>query len=79
MEQLQLDFDAAAEPVEICEHRHWREDIKRVWCSKHEAWTLCHVFLWGEEVGCAWDEPDNSPEACKRRVEWLKTHKEVLE
>ena len=74
MKQLAIEFGCQL-PL-VCEHRHWVPAIDRVWCDKGAGvWTMCGTLLCGEIVGCAYDEPDNSPEACARRVEWLRDHK----
>lgn len=73
MEQLAINF--GQEKALVCEHRRWVESLGRVWCARHDVWTLCHVPFCGELLGCAYDEPDNSPEACARRVRWLQDHK----
>ena len=76
IEQLQLDLLLEPGPLS-CEHRHYNETINRVWCSKGAGvWTACGLPFCGELAGCAYEEPDNSPEACQRRLEWLRTHKE---
>lgn len=44
----------------------------KTWCALHEAWTECQEGHWGEPPRCAWDEPDNSPEAVERRRAYLR-------
>lgn len=72
MEQLCIEFEQG--PLS-CEHRHFVPIVGRVWCDLHDVWTLCHVPFCGEMLGCAYDEPDNSQEACARRLQWLRDHK----
>lgn len=48
----------------------------KTWCAQHETWTECQVGHWGEPPMCAWDEPDNSPEACERRRAFLRAEKD---
>lgn len=36
--------------------------------------VICSVGLFGDAPRCAWVEPDNSKEACARRVAWAKEH-----
>lgn len=75
MEQLALDLWATTTGPLACEHRHLSETINRVWCSKGAGfWTTCGLPFCGELAGCAYEEPDNSPEACQRRLVWLRTH-----
>lgn len=42
----------------------------KTFCSLHNTWTECGEEHWGEPPMCAYDEPDNSPEACARRIAW---------
>lgn len=41
-----------------------------IFCAAHECWTECQTSHWGEPPMCAYNEPDNSPEACERRKAW---------
>lgn len=45
-------------------------------CTKNGGRTcvICSVGLFGDPPQCAWDELDNSKEACARRVAWAKEH-----
>lgn len=72
-EQLAIDF--GREKALVCGHRHYDTTIARVWCDLHDVWTACGLPICGEVAGCTYEEPDNSPEACARRVEWLRDHK----
>ena len=56
-----------------CPHagRIW-EEFDRIWCERGEFWTDCQKEHWGEPPQCAFDPPDNSPEAKARRVAWCK-------
>lgn len=73
MDQMQLVF----EPWPLCcEHRRYEPSVQRVWCGLHEVWTACGQPFYGGLAPCAYDEPDNSEEARKRRLEWLREHKE---
>ena len=43
-------------------------------CIKHghPVYVECERPAFGEPPKCSWEEPDNSPEACTRRLDWLK-------
>lgn len=43
-----------------------------MYCAGHGTWTECQEGHWGEPPMCAWDEPDNAPEAMARRVAWMR-------
>ena len=74
MEQMTLDlFGPFAVPT-TCGHRRWHDDIGKAFCELHGSWTNCGAFEWGETVGCVYEEPDNSPEARRRRIAWLRDH-----
>lgn len=74
MEQMKLDlFEPFAVPP-TCTHRKWHDDIGHAFCELHRAWTNCGTSQCGETVGCVYVEPDNSPEACRRRLAWLTEH-----
>lgn len=77
--QLQLDLTAHVDPA-TCKHREDVPCIGRVLCHKDgkEIYTNCTEGLCGEPPRCAWEEPDNSPEAVARRLKWIKEHKEEL-
>lgn len=45
-----------------------------VYCVEHNCWVECQTSHWGEPPRCAYEEPDNSPEAMARRVAWSKEH-----
>lgn len=34
----------------------------------------CNEGVCGEPPMCAWEEPDNSPEAMERRLAWMREH-----
>jgi hypothetical protein len=71
MEQLALDLDQTPAKALLCEHRHYKAAIDRVWCDKGAGfYTMCGLPFCGELAGCAYDEPDNSPEAMERRRAW---------
>lgn len=72
MQQLCIEFEQG--PM-TCEHRQSVPEIGRVWCGLHGVWTACGMPICGEIAGCAYDEPDNSQEACARRLQWLRDHK----
>ena len=75
--QLTLDLPELTDPL-TCQHRQYVESIDRTICRKDGriTYTTCHRGLCGEKPHCVWDEPDNSPEAMARRLEWMRTHKE---
>lgn len=47
-----------------------------VYCVEHDCFVDCQRSHWGEPPRCAYEEPDNSPEAMARRVAWMMEHKE---
>ena len=62
---------AEADPL-ACPHAEPRPEIGKTLCGKdgRETFVECQASHWGEPPRCAWEEPDNSPEACVRRLEW---------
>lgn len=74
MEQLQLDILGPSAVPSTCDYREWHDDVSHAFCMLHKAWTNCGTTQWGETVGCVYDEADNSPEACRRRLQWLIDH-----
>ena len=77
MLQLALELTIGADPL-ACQHAEPRPEIDKTICRKdgREVWTECHKGHWGEPPTCAWEEPDNSPEAVARRLEWMKNNEE---
>lgn len=67
MTQLRL-FDLRKDPMG-CEHREERETS---FCLLRSCYTSCGHSKYGEPPLCAFEEPDNSPQACRRRLEWMK-------
>lgn len=57
----------------LCEFNSGGFDNK-VRCTKggRVVWTECTSSHWGEPPTCILIEPDNSKEACARRLEYLK-------
>ena len=53
-----------------CEHAQRGRLAGKTFCAAHECWTECGEDHWGEPPMCAYDEPDNGPEACARRRDW---------
>ena len=47
-----------------------RPEIGKTRCRKdgRETFVECQASHWGEPPRCAWDEPDNSPDAVARRL-----------
>lgn len=76
MEQLAFAL-FTDEDVKKCPHMGKIVDGKHVWCNRGCFWTMCTTPLCEEPPICAFDEPDNSPEARERRIEWMRTHKET--
>lgn len=37
-------------------------------------YVACREGVCGEPPACAWEEPDNSPEAMGRRLAWMREH-----
>lgn len=50
-----------------CAHASQKRVGDHVFCTAHECWVECQTSHWGEPPMCAYDEPDNSDEACARR------------
>jgi hypothetical protein len=73
MSELPRLFEPDTDPL-ACQHVGQR-DGQHNWCSRGEFWTSCTVGHFGEKPRCALDPPDNSPQACARRVAWFKEHK----
>ena len=61
-------FDPRTDPM-ACEHREERETS---FCLLHRCYTSCGQSKYGEPPLCAFEEPDNSEEARRRRLEWIK-------
>ena len=57
----------------LCEHNQG-EFFGKTKCMRngHLVWTECTKEHWGETPRCSFLEPDNSPEACERRLGWIK-------
>lgn len=75
--QLALDLEAASETDPLtCPWRRPVPSIARDVCTKdgREVYTQCSTGLWGEPPRCTLREPDNSPEACARRLAWAEAH-----
>lgn len=81
-EQLSL-FDGRAPTGSGCPH--WDGEFRlldapgeyfRDICIRNGAPTavICSRSVFGEPPRCAYDEPDNSEAARKRRLEWLREH-----
>lgn len=75
MQQMQLDIDGAREPL-ACVHRHFERSINHAWCDRGGGMTYtdCGMPFCGGLAQCAYEPLDNSPEACARRVEWMREH-----
>lgn len=75
--QLTLDLPELIDPL-TCHHRQYVEGIDQSICLRNggKTYVTCHKPFCGEPPHCSWDEPDNSPEAKARRLEWMKKHKE---
>lgn len=73
-EQLVIDlFGTNLEPG--CTFIGKQSFCGHVWCEKGHFWTECTTSICGDPPMCAFDEPDNSPEAVKRRLDWIRAHK----
>ena len=57
----------------FCEHNAG-EFFGKVKCIRggHVVWTECTSEHWGEPPRCFLVEPDNSPEACARRLNYIR-------
>lgn len=66
IEQPRL-FDPMTEPS-MCEHRERRHTD---FCTLHNCYTSCGESHFGEPPMCSFEEPDNSEEACRKRLEWI--------
>ncbi len=54
-----------------CPHVTERGKVEgKAFCGLHDTWVECQTVHWGEPPMCAYDEPDNGPEACARRRAW---------
>lgn len=70
--QLALDIDTRTDPL-TCPHcadfalpDTWR-------CMAHDGtFVSCGIGHFGEPPTCSYEEPDNSPEAVARRLEWMR-------
>ena len=73
-EQLTLDIDTRTDPL-TCPHRA-DSGMAGIWrCMAHdEAYVQCATGHFGEPPMCSYEEPDNSPEARARRLEWQREH-----
>ena len=80
MFQLTLDLPPMLTP-ETCQYREDVTNIDRVLCHRNgtDTYVECHKSFCGEPPHCSWDEPDNSPDACAKRLEWMKNHKKGTE
>lgn len=73
--QTSLDLLERTDPM-TCPLGTYYPEIDRVLCTRNgKVWTNCRASLCGEPPMCAYDEPDNSPEAVARRLEWMKHEK----
>lgn len=59
----------------LCQHNSGSLD-HHVRCTKdgRVVWTDCTSWHWGEYPRCSYTEPDNSPEACRARLNYLRNH-----
>lgn len=73
--QMTLDLPSLLVPS-TCQHREDVPSIDKAICHRDgkETYTTCHKGICGDPPQCVWDEPDNSPEAVARRLEWMKGH-----
>lgn len=67
MEQPRL-FELAVDPLS-CMHR---EERHTDYCILHGCYTSCGRGHFGEPPKCSFEEPDNSPQACARRLGWIR-------
>lgn len=75
MTQLSLALDDLPPNPLTCQHATNERVGIHLFCALHETWVECQTSHWGEPPMCAYEEPDNSEEAMRARLEWL--HKEV--
>ena len=56
-----------------CPHATERRIDSHVLCDLRETptWVTCQTGLCGEPPACAFEEPDNSPEAVARRLAFM--------
>lgn len=55
-----------------CEFRGRTDGCGHVFCERGGFWTSCATPFCGGEPACAFVEPDNSSEARRARIEWLR-------
>ena len=73
--QLTLDLAPDRTDPRTCPHRA-DFALQGVWrCMAHDGtFVSCGVGHFGEPPMCSYEEPDNSPEAVARRLEWMMEH-----
>ena len=78
MRQMTIDELPIRLVPDDCPYREDVPSIGHVLCHKDgkEVYTDCTKSMCGDPPHCAWEEPDNSPEAKRRRVDWMRKHKE---
>ncbi len=70
-----FELDDKQNPLE-CPYDTGERFENHLVCNRngHRVWVNCQTSVCGEPPMCVWEEPDNSPEAKARRVEWMKRH-----
>lgn len=58
-----------------CPHATDERVDHHILCALHNTWVDCQTSHFGEPPMCAYEEPDNSEDAMRARLEWL--HEEV--